>query len=849
MNVEISSDIIQLIQQTSTSESDDINDKIRAICSDLIEATNIGQSIYQMYENLVNEKKESDERNRQYGVIAANTLNELDQLQGKSNQNGANNAFDIEAIKNNSGKALFSFQKLMEQFANDVYGKMDANEMQIEKVSSFVQDAKSQMDDLLSTLSQISKTLSCSPQEIENRAIALLDENENYRQMLEIIIQNISGQDSNFHSIDSLLSQLGFKNTNIQFHLMHFFESTQQINEISEILHTNQKNIKNEINKLVLISNEASKPKLPPPPPVQVIDTSALENEILKLRQENEILNDTRQQLINEKNNLIERVAILQSQLSPHANSLRLTYERFDYLASVSPDPMALSKLNNLDYPTMSQNEIDEALASKNDTISQLNSQLQNALSSMKEIQENCSTEINSLKDRITNLQIEKAKKESQCTLQQKEINELRVHVDSLPQSELVRSLSSFFGGCANEEEILNKVYDMKSEMLKLKTKNSEFEMKSSNANKKNQKTEGIENEIENKKRISELKNQLDQATEEVESLQDQVSSLQKDNNRLLGDNNSLYKQIQELRDNEESMKAEISSNQKKVRESSRASERLQAEYELMSTQLKEFKGKYELYENESEKILTSMNKLATKLASASQNRKRQRKGNQNGVSDEFLKMCDALQVVFMQYAMSDFSGSEKKSNDLISCIEQMQNCSNQNQSENILTNKAMHDIIQANVNTLEEKTIGKFAKVYEEIESVQKKVVDTTEKFNELAQIVDDKLVDLSDYINNDFAPLYTGLKREYSELQEKYEALANGMGMQQNSQQFGQFEHQQMNDGNMPHHHHIQSRFQTSTPPRNPSRGSRSSIQSPSEIVLDRTIQENYNRSRLYQ
>ena len=129
----------------------------------------------------------------------------------------------------------------------------------------------------------------------------------------------------------------------------------------------------------------------------------------------------------------------------------------------------------------------------------------------------------------------------------------------------------------------------------------------------------------------------------------------------------------------------------------------------------------------------------------------------------------------------------------------------------------------------------AKLGQIYENSEMMNKQFESVK---TDILQKIDDQTKELQDYIDNDYSGPYAALKRSYTEIQERFEALTrnSGIPIQNHQEQYGQFEQ-----------HH--SRFQSSTPPRNPSRGSRSSIQSPSEIVLDRTIQQNYNRSRFYQ
>lgn len=824
MNVNLSQNTIQLIKDCAHAENGSIEDQIVAICVDLKQSAEIGQTLYSLYENSASEKKESDERNLKYGIITANALSEL---QNKVNETKApilQIDFDDKLLRKKSEKFLLHLQDLMEQFANQVYSKMSLDEKKISKISNFFQATKGHINEMVSILSQLAETFSCSPQEIENHAKELLEDNNNCRQMLEIIIQNIDSQDTNFNSIDSLLGQLGFKNTNIQLRLSKLFESLNQINEISKTLNTSPKEIKNEISKLI---KEASKPKatpiqIPPQPQPPTVDTTELEEEILKLKHENEILSDSRKQLLNEKNGLIERIAVLQDEISQRSRPVRLSFDRFDYLASISPKPIMNSN------SSMSQEEFDEALRSKNDMIAQLNFQLQDVFKSLKETQESNSEEINSMKERISNLTIEKDKFENKCTTQQNEIRALKSKINSLPQSELIRSLSTFFGGCVNEEEILNKVYELKNENHFLSVKVSESEMNASNLKARHQFSEG--DESLNIKRISELKAQLNQATDQLESLQEQVSSLQKDNNRLVGTNNSMHSQIQAFRDNEVSMKEEISSNQRKIRESARTFEQLQTEYTQLSNQLTELQEKCQLFENESEKLLTSVDKIAKKIASSSQSqpRKKSRPGQSNGF-DDLLNMCQVLQTIFMQYSMSNFSNSEKLSRDLISSIDQIQKNGIKTQDEDALTNEVMKKIVQ-------EKVFSFMERIAKSLENIVKKHIEPIiEKFDstrmDILEKVDDQTKELQDYIENDYSGPYSTIKRSYDELQEKYEALTRNMGMYQ--EQFGQ---------------HHQSRFVNSTPPRNNSRGSRSSIQSPSERVLDRTIQQNYNQSRFF-
>lgn len=837
MNVVLSHEIIEMIQHSSSSENDDINEKIKAICADLAQATSIGQTIYAMYENLANEKKESDERSRQYGVITATTLDELDKIQNRetpeseNKESNLNIPFDDTEIKEKSKNSLANLQGLMEQLVGQVYEK----ELQI---SSFIQTTQNKIDEFISILMRLARIFSCTPQEIESHANALIEDNNNCRQMLEIIIQNISSQNTNFDSIDSLLDHLGFKETNVQLELSQHFESIQKISEIAGILHCDPQDIKNEINKLIDISFEASKPKpqpqliqLPPPP---AVDTSELEEEIMKLKRENEILSDSQQQLFNEKSNLMQRIASLQSQIDQQSRQPRLSYEHFDYLMAITP-----SESNNPDLynpSSMNQDEFDEVLRSKNDMIAQLNYQLQESLNSLKETQENNLTEVNSLRDKISSLQIEKERSENQCHSQKSEIKALRLKIDSLPQSELVRSLSSFFGGCANEEEILNRVYGLKDEISRLNVRVSEYEMNASNMKKKDQNSE---DEVANFRRISELKRELDQATEQLESLQEQVSSLQNDNSRLQNDNNTLYQQIQEFRDNEISLREEISSNQRKIRDSTRTCEHLQAEYNQSSSQLSEISKKIETFENESEKLLSSINRVATKIASAPQSnprtKRKGRPGSQSNGFEDLLNMCQALQTVFMQYTTSEFSNSEKTINDLLSSIEQIQQNGINVQDEDALTNDIMKRIVQEKTSAFMELITGKLGQIYENSDTMIKQFESVK---TDILQKIDDQTKELQDYIDNDYSGPYAALKRSYAELQERFEGLTrnSGIPIQNHQEQYGQFEQ-----------HH--SRFQSSTPPRNPSRGSRSSIQSPSEIVLDRTIQQNYNRSRFYQ
>ena len=146
------------------------------------------------------------------------------------------------------------------------------------------------------------------------------------------------------------------------------------------------------------------------------------------------------------------------------------------------------------------------------------------------------------------------------------------------------------------------------------------------------------------------------------------------------------------------------------------------------------------------------------------------------------------------------------------------------------------------------------FQNIASKMSAISQQLSKSSEQFsttrNEIIQIIGDQQRDLQDYIENDYAIPYASLNVAYKQLQDRFNAVTKNMDMSQNmNNQFQQFEYQQMPQNNN-QRAPIQSRFQNSTPPRNASsRGSRSSIQSPSEIVLDRTIQQNYNRSRLYQ
>ena len=957
MNEVLHPNILELIQRVSTSDSNDINDKIEIICNDLIQATSMGESLCDMLEN---EKNISSIRIREYAILAAKTLKELSNFQTQQDrQKNVNNVLNSSINKNLEDKMVKDklvevesrFQKLEMQFANDIFSKINSTNLKISNMSHLIYSVKGQMD-------------------------FLRNDNSNCRQMLSLIIQNLNGQNNNFQSLDSLLAQLGIKNSNIQFRLAHLlestklikefsetlhsdpqnikneitrlveiskdsskiydsipqikeisdilhttppniknelnklikissdsskfyelsqqiteisemlhtspqnikdelnrlikisndssklFESAQQIKEISEMLHTNPQNIKDELNRLIKISNdssklfesdqqikeisdvlhtspenikssisklieiskEASKPKPPP-----VFDTSSFENEISRLKRENQFLIDSKQQLANEKESLKQRVAIQQAQLAPKVNASRLSYTRYDYLASIAP---VQSIPNN--NATLNHEEFDEALKSKNNTIAQLNYELQNTLKSLKDMQENKQNEINYLRDQVSSLKIENDKKESKSRNQLNEIKELRLKIKSLSQSELVESLSNFFGGCSNEEEILNKVFNMKNEITKLKVKVSANEMDASNLNKINQNFGQNEN---NENSVPELKKQLDQVTDRAISLQEQVSALQSNNDRLMDDSNLLRQQIQSFRNNEDLLNKEIAGYKRQIRESGRTCERLQNEFSLSNNQLLDIKGKYELFERESEKLLTSINKLASKFASQQKSRKKQARPNvQNETLDNLQKMCEALQLVFMQYTMSDFSASEKVVGDLLFSIEQFTN----NQNNNVLTNEITRNIIHK-AKAFDENMTSKINYILQQFGTVHDKFDNTK---NEIVQIIDGQQRDLQDYIENDYAPQFSSLKVKYDKLQEKYNAIVKNIDMTNSiNDQFGQFDYQMHENNNS--HQRIQSRFQ-STPPRNVSRGSRSSIQSPSE-----TAQRNYNpvRTQFYQ
>lgn len=613
MNVSLTQEIYDLIQETSSSNSDDINDKIKAICDNMQEATNIGQTIYEMYDNLVKEKNEIDENNHKYAILTVGALNELDKSQISGKPVNFFPEKPTESLNTNEIKKMLSggnqhiFTKI-----DSVFEEIDNRLIQTEEKLSAISQKSSNIQipkesPLPPFFREIQDTFHCSIEEIPSFIQNLIGENNAKKELLDSIQQKFTqfGEEDFLDGIDSVVRRSEFIQkfcqefqieSKSEQELKSFADAVNHIERIAKILKTNVGSIDTTI--------------------VSLIDTINFQ------RKEIEELQNTQEKLLSDlKHNPIQ--------------TKEFEYNRFDHLVNIRPNENSSNSQSSL---------FESKIDSMNENISQMKNQYQEAMKNFEAIQERKQNEIGNLKLILKSKETENQLKESKIRTLTQELNFIK---DKNSQNNLIQTLSSFFGSATNESEILARIYDLNNENIKLRiqlndqkrTQFNSFQSKSSQ-------------ESDDQIRIQ-LNQQIYELTKRNQSLSDLNLTLKTSNTQY---QQELEKQAQINQTQENQFRQE----NKILKESNK---NFQREIDELKCNLQNYQVQTSQLENQIEKIRNQSEKLSNIVIQFS---------SQNQIDKSIQDILNVLQILFLQFSLNDFSKSEDALHSALSNISQI---------------------------------------------------------------------------------------------------------------------------------------------------------------------------------
>ena len=771
MNVTLDPDVIEILQQCLPDGSSDINSTIRTICDDLSNSTHLLNKIDQMYDELKSENSALEEKVIKYNNILNSIIHDLNHK--KDNQSSLINEYDdpsnqialIEsAIKdllnersNNIQNKLASFSKAV----SDLFVRNIDNLAQIKKKLESRKSINSTVR-LDQDIEKLSQTLNCSPSDVSSTVVRICQDNNKYHQMLETIVQILGCKnDEVLQSINSLIAvmpvvkklmdELNCNENEIEGILKNLLNENNQMKSVLTSLLKDLKcnditEIKNHLSELIK-KNENDK---------------LLLNQIESLKQEND-------KLKFEKGKVIERF----SPITPKVKLSNLSYATYGFLFSIPPK-IRPQQISSEDY--------EQQLRIKDEAITSLSSQMQDILKSMNESQNINLSEFKKMELDLYNAQVDKLNCENTILRLKREVNELKVKLQSMPQSELLKSLCNLLG-CKNEDEIKNKIYDMKEQILSLNIKNTSYALRHEEISKSN------DNSNESGNQVFELNQKLNEASSQISNLQQQINSLENEKYQISQDNESLKRQLSIVENSKQSNFLD-ESNELKI-------QKLQDEVNFSTEKIKEMKKKVE-------RIDDFANSLSLKI------------NNFSNTHQDKSQLCDALQYIFLQFTIDSFS--EESINSLIKYLEQLDSSSS-------IKRETLNRINQ-NSQILMKRIDKKINRINNLYNQMSQKINNLSDSFShvkqEVLEIISDQRDELNDFRENDYAVPYASLLANYKKLKSDFENLSR------------------IKQGPT----HIQA-----TPPKASSHDSRFlSVNSPSEIVLDNVIHQNYKKIRFH-
>ncbi|OHT01696.1 hypothetical protein TRFO_31393 [Tritrichomonas foetus] len=747
----ISPEVLDIIHQICpNTENLDINEKIKFVCNDLISATDMVQSMLQIAENNAKAQKDFQEIISRYGVITSSALNDLSKMQESGLQNNLTNNQIFDLLNSLKTELSKNNENIQSRFLDFAFSTTNSVNQQIEKIENLRkkvtvlpkpekkevhekndriidEEEKIRNNQAHSILTELSNKLNCK--EIINLPLAvsnLFDDNKKYFQCLTTIVEHLKCEnDQILQTIDDLMnkkslfhqiiSKLDCTENNFNEKINNLYNSEGHLNEIASLLDTDSSNVLNSLTELV------NKVK------ISINETDEIES----LKGENEQLKRAKQQLVDERDSLLQRVAELQPLTKNRNKTPELSYKRYDFLASFPPKE---------NFENQIESEYEELLRSKNETITSLNYQLQNLLGSMQELRKIKENEISALNDRILEIELTKDRKDNKCRELEKEVKELQETIESSPQSQTIHYICSLLR--CNEREIPNILFEMKEKILLLSTKESPKQNKIE--------LSPIQNQNSNSKQISELKTRIAEATNQITSLQQNITSLKSDNMRVTQDNNNLYRQIQKFRDDAATMKEEISNKQRDIRESKRSYEKLQRDYDALSLENKKLSDEDQVFVKEINNIISKVNRFSN---------------NHQGSSE----ICDALQSVLIQFTIHCKFNNDA-TDKLLQALQSSKGRSLSHDDMNHIQNRAFTSF--QNIQSIFDKTNHNVSELSKKIE----RVLEFFEKTKQnILLLINDQKEELDDFRENDYAVPYASLLTAHNKLKEDYDRMMN--------------------------------------------------------------------------